>query len=393
MKKKYLFVFAGLTLALLGYYLFFQKSSEVARKVEYVTEKAKKGTLTSSISGSGNMIVDNLATVDPTISGTVSGLSVKVGDKVEEGQLLFNILNDDLEVSVKKAEVSLEQAKNNVSSKEVQEDQVEADYEAALKKDKKEPTTYTKKQLEVLKDKIDLAEADVEAAKTSLNATLTDYNKQIDDANKRKVLAPITGTVNEVNIKNGDDLSKTPTSSSSKQSPIIIGDLGTLKAQVTINEVDISKVAVGQKATLVLDALDDLEVSGKVEKIDALGTVSQGVVSYNVTIGLDRLDERIKPEMSVSASIITDVKRDVLIVPVSALKNDNNRNYVEILSNDKPKKIDVEIGVSNSVETEIKSGIEDGEEVIIQTINSGSNSNANKNSSGGGFRIPGMGGR
>jgi len=395
MKNKYLVILIVALMAVGGYYWWSKSTTGTTGKTEYVTQVAEKGMITSSVSGSGNVTVDQLATVDPTISGTVSNLSVKVGDKVENGQHLFDIINDDLEVSVKKAESSLEQAQNTVDSKKVTENQVEADYEAAVKKNKTLPKTYTNKQLEVSKDKIDLAEADVIAAQKSLDATTADYNNQITNADKRTVTSPISGTVNEVNIKNGDDLGKSSSSTSTKQSPIIIGDLGTLKAQVTINEVDISKVTIGQKVMLTLDALDGLSASGKVEKVDALGTVAQGVVTYNVTIGFDTLDERIKPEMSVSASIITDVKQNVIVISSSALKTENGQNYVEVLKGETPEKVNVEIGVANNTETEITNGINAGDKVVTQTINSGTNSNANKSTTtggGGGIRMPGLGG-
>jgi len=79
--------------------------------------------------------------------------------------------------------------------------------------------------------------------------------------------------------------------------------------------VDIANVSMGQEVVLTLDALNGVEMTGKVEKMDSLGTVASGVVTYNVTIDFDSLDERIKPEMSVSASIITDVKQDFCWFP------------------------------------------------------------------------------
>ncbi len=392
MKKVYYYWAIAFVIALSGVYYWYDQSNSNNTKTEYVTEKITKGTLTTSVSASGNVVVDQLATVDPTISGTVTNLSVKVGDSVEEGQLLFEIVNDDLEITVKKAEDSLKQAENNVETKEVAEDQAEADYEAAVKKDKKDPTTYTKEQLEVLEDKIDLAENAVDEAKKSLETTRSEYQNQKNEADKRRVTSPIKGTVNEINIKNGDDLGKNSTSNSAS-TPIIIGDLKTLKVEVAVNEVDIPMVSIGQKAVLKLNSLDDLSVSGKVEKIDALGTASQGVVTYKVTIGFDTLDERIKPEMSVTASIITEVKQNVLIAPNGAIKQSGDFKYVEVLENEKPNQAEVQTGITNDTETEIKSGISEGQEVVTQTISGSSSSNSNKNkSSSSGFRMPGMGG-
>jgi RND family efflux transporter MFP subunit len=214
------------------------------------------------------------------------------------------------------------------------------------------------------------------------------------------VTSPIDGTVNAVNIKNGDDLSKL-SSGSSRMVPIIIGDLNTMKAQVQVNEVDIANVSIGQKAMMTFSAIDGLTASGKVEKMDSLGTLSSGVVSYNVTIDFDSLDPRIKPEMSVSANIITDVKQDAIIIPNGALKTQNGKTYVQVLnSGNTPQRVSVQVGKSNNTDTEILSGISVGDKVVTQSINSStkaststsSSSSNNRNSSGNGLRLPGLGG-
>lgn len=388
-KKKYIWAIAAL-LIIGGGYLWLGKSDSTSKDVQYVTATAEKGTLTSSISASGNVIVDDQATVDPTITGTVADLAVQVGDSVAKGQYLFSIINDDLSVSVSKASASYESAKNSVESAKIDKDNAEATYDKAKDADKEDDDAYTKKELAVLKDKIDLAEAKIIQAQKNLDANLADYRNTQTDASKRRVTTPIAGTINEINIKNGDDLSRT-SSNNNTNAPIIIGDLKTLKALVEVNEVDISKISIGQKAMLKFDALDSLTVSGKVEKVDALGTVTQGVVTYNVTVSFDTLDERIKPQMSVSASIITDVKQDVLIVPGSAVKSEGNSDYVEVLNSGKaPEQKLVQIGGSNGTDTEIVSGISIGDKVVTQTINPNISTSSQSSSSGSSLRIPGV---
>lgn len=394
MKKYYIAVIVLILLG--GGYYWYSKNQSSSNQTQYVTATAEKGTLTTSISASGNIKVDQSATVDPTIDGTVANLSVEVGDSVTEEQLLFTIINEDLDVTVKKARTSLDQAENAVESAKISEDEAEENYDIAIKKDKKDGTLYTTRELEILKDKIDLAEAKVWEAKKNLDAAQANYDNEVLNAEKRNVKAPISGTVNEINIKNGDDLGKSGTATT-KVTPIIIGDLNTLKAQVQVNEVDIPNVSLDQKVMLKFEAIDGFTATGKVEKIDSLGTIAQNVVTYNVTIGLDSLDQRIKPEMSVSASIITGIKQDVITVSNSAIKMQGESNYVEILNEgDTPKQVNVEIGVANNTETEIISGLKEGDKVVTQTINSNSNTNTNSGStnrsSGGGIRFPGLGG-
>jgi HlyD family secretion protein len=160
-----------------------------------------------------------------------------------------------------------------------------------------------------------------------------------------------------------------------------------MMATITLNEVDVAKVRVGQRATMTFDAIDELTITGKVTSVDTVGTVSQGVVTYTVEIGLDTDDQRIKPGMSVSASIITDVKQDTLLVPNSAVKSSNGSYYVEMFSTPlistssttpslqgtpskiAPNKITIEVGISNDSDTEIISGVKEGDQVVTKTIN------------------------
>jgi RND family efflux transporter MFP subunit len=390
LKKHKKLLAVAVLLLIAGGYFWYNKSHSTTATVQYKTVVAQKSSITTSISGSGNVVVDQLATVDPTITGTVSNLSVNVGDNVKKGAVLFTIINADLSVSNNKAVASLQQAKNAVDSAELQIKQAKADYKAAKKDD-----SSTSDQRKILDEKIAIAENGLVAAQKSYAANLSDYNNQLANGAKRTVTAPIDGTVSAINVKNGDDLSRL-SSSSSSSAPIIIGDLSTLKAQVLVNEVDIPNVSIGQKVMMTFGAVDGLTVSGKVEKIDALGTISQGVVSYGVTISFDTIDPRIKPSMSVSAKIITQVKQDVITVPNSALKVQGNKTYVEVLKNGSqtPQQITIEIGVANTAETEIVSGINVGDNVVTQTINpnaKATTTTSSTNRTGGGMGF--LGGR
>ena len=149
-------------------------------------------------------------------------------------------------------------------------------------------------------------------------------------------------------------------------------------AEIPFNEVDVAKIAVNQKATFTFDAISDLSISGQVAEIDSLGTVSQGVVTYNVKILFDTQDDRIKSGMSTSVSIITDMKQDVLTVPNAAVKADGNGSYVETFDNINsadttlstdvlPKQVTVETGISNDSLTEIKSGLQSGDKIVVKS--------------------------
>jgi len=384
MKKNWKSIVVALIVIAGGYYWYSSaRKNDVA--IQYKTKVVERGNLVTSVSGSGNVVVDQLATVDPTITGTVSNLAVKVGDSVKKGTTLFTIINNDLSVSNDKSIAALQQSQNSVDSAELQIKQAKADYSAAKKND-----DATSDQKKILKEKIEIAENGLIAAQKSYNATRADYNNTLANGAKRMVVSPIDGTVSAINVKNGDDLSRL-SSNSSSSAPIIIGDLGTLKAQVAVNEVDIPNVAIGQKVTMTFGAIDGLSISGKVEKMDALGTLAQGVVTYNVTIGFDNIDQRIKPQMSVSAKIITAIKQDVIAVPSGALKTQGKSTYIEVLNSGAtvPEKRMIEIGSANNTDTEIVSGINVGDKVVTQTIDSNAKATTTSTTKGG---FPGLGG-
>jgi len=191
------------------------------------------------------------------------------------------------------------------------------------------------------------------------------------------IRAPFDGVLAKVSVQKGDSVS------AGTAAATMITNQQTV--EISLNEVDLSKVKVGQKVNLTFDAVADLNITGAVADIDAIGTVSQGVVTYNVKISLDTQDERVKPGMSVSASIITDIKQDVLMVQSSAIKGSGEDQYVEMPNTavdasqlnqnsgimlDGVKRQVVTIGISNDTQTEIVSGLNENDQYISRTISS-----------------------
>jgi RND family efflux transporter MFP subunit len=384
-KKRKITAIIILIIILGGGYYWYQKAHTSSKTVQYKTAVAEKGTLTVSVSGSGNVVVDQSSNIDPTISGTVKNLSVSVGDKVKKGQVLFEIDNNDLSVNVSKARSSYLSSLAALENAKASKNDAHNTYDDA-----------TSKTALASKRRYDAAKISLEAAEENVKSASENYQNEQKNYSDRIVTSPIDGTVNEINIKNGDDLSKL-SSGSSREIPIIIGDLGTMKAQVQLSEVDISSVEIGQETMLTFNAIDGFTATGKVEKMDSIGTLTSGVVTYNVIVNFDSLDSRIKPEMSVSASIITDSKQNAVIVPSGAVKLEGNGYYVDVMENGVPVSKTVEIGLENTSKTEITSGIKEGDAVVTQTINSSSSSSTSSSSSSssnsggrGGMGIPGM---
>lgn len=374
-------------------------------KTTYQTATASKGTLTVSVSGTGNVEVAQSAKVNPTISGTVTNLSVNLGDQVKKGQKLFYITNNQLDSNVAKAYASYLSAKQNVENDKAQ--LLDAQNNQTTIDNK---STSTDQDKAIADQKVTAAQAALDAANSNVTAVWSDYQQQLQTAAQRNVTAPIDGTISALNIGNGDQIgsgsnsqvtsasssaaaSSSSTASTSATTPIVIEDLSTLKASVQISEVDASNVKAGQKVSMTFDAVDGLTLTGKVEKIDSIGTVNSGVVSYGALINFDSVDNRVKPGMSVTATITTDVKQNILIVPNSAVKaQTDGTHYVSILQNGSPVEQTVQIGSTNDASTEITSGLNEGDNVVTQTITSASSSSSTATTRSGGLGIPGLGG-
>jgi HlyD family secretion protein len=204
--------------------------------------------------------------------------------------------------------------------------------------------------------------------------------KQKQDAyNDHFIRAPFDGVIGKMSVNVGDDIS----SGSSLVTVISKNNY----VSITLNEVDISRVKIGQKATITLDAIDNKTFDGEVSEVDLVGTVSQGVVSYGIKVSVDSSDSDIKPGMSATANIVYGGKTSVLVLHNNAVKSQGKSKYVEIVKdnisdqtafrtgtvlNNPPVKQVVETGESNDSITEIISGLNDGDIVVSQTISSNS---------------------
>lgn len=188
--------------------------------------------------------------------------------------------------------------------------------------------------------------------------------------NDHFIRAPFDGIIAAVEAKKGENINSGGT----------VATLITKQkiAEISLNEIDAAQIVIGQKVTVGFDALEDVIVHGTVSEIDLIGTVSQGVVNYGVTIVFTSDDARIKPGMTTSAEIIISEKENILTVPVSAVKTVQGKRYVEVPTRPVSARqvasaditttqVPVETGVSNDTTIEIVSGLAVGDQIITRT--------------------------
>jgi RND family efflux transporter MFP subunit len=216
------------------------------------------------------------------------------------------------------------------------------------------------KELSLEKTKEGSTDLEIRIQQLAVEQKEADLADAENTLSKYSIRAPFSGIIASVSVSKGDAAGTQTT----------MGSIITHEkiATITLNEVDIAKVKVGQKVDITFDALDDVIVQGEVYEVDAVGTVSQGVVSYSVKISFETDNESVKPGMSISANVIIESVADVLTTASSAVKTMGDKSFVEVMTSDgKIERKVVEVGITDDASIEIKSGLAEGDKVVTST--------------------------
>ena len=205
----------------------------------------------------------------------------------------------------------------------------------------------------------------VQKAKTALD----NYK---DELMKTEILAPFDGTIVDIGVKENDQLSSFDYSSIVA---VHLVDTSTVKLDGFVDEIDIFNVELGQKAEIVVDAMPDAELYGTVTFISPNGTEETGVVNFAVTIALDPTDIDLKGGLTATANILVESNENVLMIPNRAVRGSHGNYYADVVVNEETMETErrtIEIGVQNARYTEVVSGLQEGEKVLEEVIQSSS---------------------
>ena len=210
----------------------------------------------------------------------------------------------------------------------------------------------------------------------SLKDAQLSLDNQYDNLENYEIKAPISGTVLQKNSKAGDNLDNSQSNNSSAMA--VIADLSRLLFKINVDELDVTKIEVGQEVSITVDAIEGKTFTGFVDYVSLIGTSTNGVTSYPVTVVINEPDGII-PGMNVSANIMVQSKQNVLTVPVSAIQRGN---FVYVKSSDAKKQpetenmmpkiipdgftaVKVETGINDDNNIEIVSGLSEGDVVYV----------------------------
>lgn len=336
------------------------------------TQKVEKGTIISSVSASGQILTANIVNVTSNASGLVRKIYVKDGDRISTGQkILEMILDSDSKQRSASAYSSYLSAKNSLDSAQVTLWTLDSAMWAANRKFVNDALargllTYDPTYIQENDDwlaaeaKYKNQKAVIEQSQRAVNNAWLAYQ-----AVSPIVVAPMSGIITNITYAEGMTLGGT---SDASQRIAVIRAEGNPLATFNLSEIDVAKVKPGQKATIKLDSLTDKTFTGKVVTVDRVGTVTSGVANYPVVIKFDTEAPEVLPNMSATANIILETKDNVLLVPSSAVRVQGEQNTVRVLKNKKEQTVVVETGLTSDSQTEILSGLSEGDEVITNVV-------------------------
>lgn len=413
MKKS--LIYTGIALLLILVYIFIPKTSGDKEKpiIGFKSSEVLRGDLMVKISATGIVEPNFKVEVKSKASGEVLKFSYEEGDRIKKGTLLLQLNKSNEQRNVAKAmaeksssvaklrkaetalllqdtkyRTDLQKAKSAVESAEIslkesvdklkrQQNLFEQEFVAKETLDSVETTYRVNKenliqsqaQLQAAKDsiyditmkknEIELAKADLERA----NITLDEVQERLDET---EIFAPITGVIIEKMVEEGQIIASGISNVSGGTALATIADMSRLFIIADVDETDIGEVKLGQTVTITADAFPGKKFQGKVKRIAPQGKVENSITIFKVKIeALGTGKNILKPMMSSNIEIVTASALDTLYISRGAVRKEGDGYYVVILEDGAPKKIPIEVGIENPIHTQVLSGLEAGQKVIL----------------------------
>jgi len=338
--KKKFFIIIGVVVLVIVIVVLNLAKKEEGKEVEVVI--VKRGDIISKVAASGELRAKSQVDISAETIGRIKRVYFREGDDVKKGNLLIELDDVNADATRKLAQAQLYQA--------------EQDYKRGRELFEKE--LISQESFEKIQLGYEIARAQ--------------YEQALDTYRKTKIYAPISGKVLKINVEEGETAVM---GTMNYQGTVLmtIADLSQMIAVVRIDETDVPEVKFDQTAEIVPDALPDSTYPGVVTKIGLMPIMTQltteKVTDFEIEIEMNEFSPLLRPGMNVKSDIITNEKSDVLVIPIQAAGrreiNDTSAQTVFIVQEKKAHLKEITPGVSSDTETEIISGVEEGDTVII----------------------------
>ena len=381
MKKRF-FILLGLAVAAGAAYYFFSSNSK--QETTYLTESVTRGNVEKTVVASGSVESVNEVDVGAQVSGKITKLYVKLGQEIKKGEMIADI---DSTTQIN----TLNTKKAALVSYQAQLKAKKTAYDVALSSYNRLSKLYTQKatsldSLNSAKSTLDNAKAEMEAIEANIKQAEIEVNTAETNVGYTKITAPMDGTVISVPVSEGQTVNANQTT----PTIVTIADLSKMKIKPEISEGDITKVKAGQEVSFtilsdsqtvyhsVIDSVvpantttsDSSSTSSSISSSSSSSTTS--AIYYYANVLIDNPNRTLRIGMTTENNIKIANAKDVLLVSNMAIQKLDGKSFVNVL-NDKnqPEQREVETGVQNDFQTEIKSGLNEGEKVIVSQVANG----------------------
>ena len=296
------------------------KSGDKAEaKVE--TQQVQQKDLTAIVNCSGTIQPKRKVDVSANAMGTIVQLAVVEGQRVKQGDLLMEIDPSEYDAAVRALDAAIQSSKADLRLAEASLDKAVQDRDRAEELFKE--NIASEEQVITARTNARIEQARVEAARYRITQYEANLTKAHHDLTKVTITAPMTGVITRLNVEEGENAIM-GTLNNPGTVLLVIADLGTMEAWVEVDETEVVKVDLGQKATVTIDAFPDQEFSGTVTEIGnsplrVRTGASREAVDFEVKITLDGTLPNIRPGLSAKAEITVAERPDALAVPLGSV--------------------------------------------------------------------------
>ena len=393
-KKRYLWI-AALAMVAAGGVFSFKALSHTAVKIDpEKLAKVEKGDLARSVVATGKVQPTIQIEIKSKASGIIQKLPVNFGDIVHRGQVLCELDKNDLQPRLREAQASLQIAEAGVQSAKADYERYKVDAEGPdlpfLKRDRERSRTMfaggliaqnarddADKNYELALNKqrsatVNLASAQAAIAKSEaqLHQQQAIVSRAEEDLRNATIVSPIDGVVLSRDIEVGSAVSSILTQGGAATLIMTLGDLGEVYVKGKVDETDVGKIYLGEVARITVESYKNEKFWGKVTKISPLGTEKDNVTTFEVRVSISNELRKLRALMTANAEIILEEHKNVLTVPEGAIlyaKDKSTEVEVPDPANEKGKKrIKIKTGIGNGSRTEVMSGLNVDQQVILQ---------------------------
>jgi macrolide-specific efflux system membrane fusion protein len=366
-----------------GAYFYWQDGAPTAGPV---TVEVTRGTVTDSVAALGNLQPLEYVDLGAQVSGQVKKIPVVVGDEVKSGDLLAEIDPVVLNTKVLAGRASLAALKAQLADKEAQRDLANQ----SLERQKRLLTTraVSESAFESAEAGSRSAAAQVDMLKAQIQQTEATLRGDEATLGYTKILAPMDGTVVSVDARQGQTLNAT------QQAPVLmrVADLSTMTVWTQVSEADISRLTIGMLAQFTTLGSGERRWEGRLRQVLPTPEVTNNVVLYTALFDVENPKRELMTQMTAQVFFVVAEAKDVLTVPLSALRErgrpGSGRYTARVAAGSGVEERPVEIGVKNRVTAEIRSGLSEGDKVLVNDGAAGAASGGQRRT--GGPRTPGL---